>query len=177
MCSKCFWGWGVGRRIWVCKPTLKYPLGGDCLQETLSPGPTSPLFPSQRVRVQGKETCFHFGLNWICLEGKAGAGDVCEGKPSSEYSSQEAGGKMCGFHSPSRLLGSVNHHLEVIAPGGYPWVYSHSLALGLSCEEVLPPPLRPPRDGFRPLLRASLHLCPDAAQGGTLLPPHRGQGH
>lgn len=98
-------------------------------------------------------------------------------KPSSEYSIQEAGGNACGFHSPGRLLGSVNHHLEVTAPGGYLWVYSHSLALGLSCEEALPAPLRPPRDGFRPLLRASLYLCPDAAQGGTLLPPHCGQGH
>lgn len=53
----------MGRRIWDYKPTLEYPLGGDCLQEMLSPGPTSPLFPSQPVRVQGKETCFHSGLS------------------------------------------------------------------------------------------------------------------
>lgn len=61
-------------------------------------------------------------------------------KPSSEHSIQEAGGKVCGFHSPGWLLGSVNYHLEVTATGSYLWVYSHSLALGLSCEEALLPP-------------------------------------
>lgn len=83
---------------------------------------------------------------------------------------------MCGIYSPGQLLGSAHR-------------YSGVMATGVSCGFIAIPspwacpvkdsllPLTPSRDGFRSLLRASLSLCPDAAQGGPLLSSYRGQGH
>lgn len=39
---------------------------------------------------------------------------------------------MCVFYFPGQFVDSASHHFGVMATGGYMWVHSHSLSLGLS---------------------------------------------